>query len=320
MTTHRGPSLLFAALMTATLAVPLAAQESATPAKRAPIYDEEADANLLVDAALQRATVENKRVLLMYGGNWCSWCYLLDGTLESDPDLRRKMQYEYELVHVDIGRGEKHAELSARFGSDHRANGYPYLTVLAADGSAVTHKNTGELEAGKAHDPAKVLAFLEAHEAAPRDASTVLAEAQQLAQTDGRRLFVHMGAPWCGWCHRLEDWMAEPEVAALLAKDFIDVKIDQDRMTNGKLVGSLLRRGEAGGIPWIVLMDGSLRPLADADGPGGNVGFPVSPEEIGHFMSMLRAARQKLTDADLDELQASLQRSADKILAARKQG
>ncbi|MBK8979499.1 MAG: thioredoxin family protein [Planctomycetes bacterium] len=286
--------------------------------ERAPIYDEAADANQLVEQALAQATRDHKRVLLMYGGNWCGWCHKLDELFRTDAKIRREISYEYIVVHVDVGHGEKHAELSARFGSDHKAHGYPYLTVVAADGTTVTHQDTGELEDGPKHDPAKVLAFLQAN-AAPRiDACDVLAAAQQGAKESGKLLFVHIGAPWCGWCHRLEDWMAQPEVAELLAKDFIDVKIDQDRMENGLLVATLLRSGRSGGIPWFVFMDAKLQHLADSDGPGGNTGFPVQPDEIAHFVAMLQKARRNLTDDDIATLQRSLQAKADEINAARR--
>jgi hypothetical protein len=104
--------------------------------------------------------------------------------------------------------------------------------------------------------------------------------------------------------------MGRPEISALFAKDFVDVKIDQDRMRNGKLVATLLRQGKAGGIPWMVLMDEELRPLATSDGPAGNTGYPVKPEEIEHFVAMLRAARRNLSDEDLASLEASLRAAA----------
>lgn len=297
--------------------VAVTAQDAAqTKPKREPIYDEAADAEQLVEAALSRAQRDHKRVLLMYGGNWCGWCYRLDDTLHSDPDVAHEMLYEYELVHVDIGHGEKHAELSARFGSDHKAHGYPYLTVIDEAGHTVAHQDTGELEDGAGHDPAKVLAFLRANQATPPAALDVLADAMQRAKAEDKRLFVHLGAPWCGWCRRLEAWMARPEVAALLAREFIDVKIDVDRMAGATTVASLLRRGDSGGIPWCVFTDAALRPLADSDGPDGNIGFPVSAEEIAHFVSMLRAARQHLDDADIAALKASLEASAKSIQGA----
>jgi thioredoxin-related protein len=290
---------------------PAAVQDPQGPAKKpAPIYDEAADAEQLVEAAMARARKENRRVLLMYGGNWCGWCFKLDGTLKQDPKLRRKMMYEYDLVHVDIGRGDKHAALSARFGSEHKKHGYPYLTVIDGGGRTIAHQDTAELEDGPVHDPAKVLAFLEAHQAEPRDACEVLEAAREVAKAEGRRLFVHLGAPWCGWCHRLEDWMARPEIAALLAKDFVDVKIDQDRMRNGRLVAALLRQGKAGGIPWMVLMDDALQPLATSDGPTGNTGYPVKPEEIEHFIGMLRTVKRNLSEEDLATLEASLRAAA----------
>lgn len=277
-------------------------------AARTPIYDEAADAEQLVASALALAARDNKRVLLMYGGNWCGWCYKLDDVLHKDPKVRRVMRDEYELVHVDIGRGDKHVELSARFGSDHRAHGYPYLTVVGADGRTVTHKDTAELEDGPNHDPAKVLEFLSAHVAPPMDACDRLAAAQQEAVESKRLLFVHLGAPWCGWCHKLEAWLAQPDVAPVLGKVFVDVKIDQDRMTNGKVVAALLRQGRKGGIPWFVFATPDFAPIATSDGPQGNCGFPAKDHEVEHFLGMLRTT-ERFEEAEIEALGASLRKA-----------
>ncbi|MGA0058887.1 MAG: thioredoxin family protein [Planctomycetota bacterium] len=295
---------------------PGTAQESQKPTplvqapktERKPIYDEAADAEQLVGAALAVAKRDNKRVLLMYGGNWCGWCYKLDEVFKAEPAVRRVMRDEYELVHVDIGRGDKHVELSARFGSDHRAHGYPYLTIVGADGQTVTHKDTAELEDGPKHDPAKVLEFLEAHIAVPVDACERIAAAQQEARESGRLMFVHIGAPWCGWCHKLEGWMAKPNVEPLLARVFVDVKIDQDRMTHGKTVAALIRQGRKGGIPWFAFTDADLAPLATSDGPEGNCGFPAKDHEIEHFVGMLRKT-ERFEAEELSALEESLRRS-----------
>jgi thioredoxin-related protein len=288
--------------------LPLVQQPQQPQKARKPIYDENADAEKLVDAALAVAARDNKRVLLMYGGNWCGWCYKLDEVLREFPSVRGVMSDEYVLVHVDIGRGDKHAELSARFGSDHRAHGYPYLTVVAADGTTVTHKDTAELEDGPKHDPAKVLEFLEAHIAAPVDACDRLSAAQRVAAESDRLLFVHLGAPWCGWCHKLEAWLAQPDVAPVLGKVFVDVKIDQDRMVNGRVVAALLRQGRRGGIPWFVFSTPDFAPIATSDGPEGNCGFPAKDHEVEHFMGMLRAT-ERFEAAEIEALGQSLRKA-----------
>src|SRR5262245_41667101 len=52
-------------------------EELARPTKREPIYDEQADAKAQIGAALTKAKRHNTRVLIMFGGNWCGWCYKL---------------------------------------------------------------------------------------------------------------------------------------------------------------------------------------------------------------------------------------------------
>jgi hypothetical protein len=158
----------------------------------------------------------------------------------------------------------------------------------------------------KGHDPKKLLAFLTDHQAEPLKAEAVLDAALAEAAKTDRGVFLHFGAPWCGWCHRLEEWLARPEVAKVIGKDFVEVMIDQDRMTGAKGVFARYNASGKGGIPWFVLLDGKGKAVATSDGPKGNIGFPFVEHEVAHFVTMLTAARRRITDAEIDELRRSL--------------
>ncbi|MFO1077192.1 MAG: thioredoxin family protein [Planctomycetota bacterium] len=308
-------------------AFPLLAQEAA-PAKpkKAPepqVYDEQADGHKQVADALAKAKRDNQRVIIQWGANWCGWCKWLAGTMHSDQDLAHELLYEYQLVHIDVGRFDKHKDLAKELGADFKA--IPYLTILDADGKALVQQNTEPFEINTAdkhgHDPAKVLALLKEHEAKPLDATEVLIAGRAAAKAAGKRVFLHFGAPWCGWCHRLEDWMARPEIAAVLGKEFVDVKIDIDRMTGGKDVYAqqLAAAGvEASGIPWFVFLGEDGKLLANATGPTGNVGFPYQPEEVEHFGAMLHAAKANLTAEEIQGLLRSLTENRERDEAKKK--
>src|SRR5262249_31727112 len=141
---------------------------------------------------------------------------------------------------------------------------------------------------------------------APRaDARAVLDAALARAAADDKRVFLHFGAPWCGWCHRLEDFLARAAIAAIPGPDFLHAKIDIDRMDNGKDVLATYRKGEAGGIPWFVILDGRGKALATSDGPKGNIGYPGELHEIDHFMAMLKQTARKAEPAQLDRIEAA---------------
>jgi hypothetical protein len=105
--------------------------------------------------------------------------------------------------------------------------------------------------------------------------------------------------------------MALPDVAPILAKEFVGLKIEADRMIGGK---EILKRYQAneGGIPWFVFLDGDGKEIVTSDGPKGNVGFPAAPHEISHFRTMLETSRRKLTDSDINALVASLEETNKK--------
>lgn len=312
--TRRCRSLLAIALLVVPLPFLHAYDEGAgkpakAPAKQEQVYDEAADAQAQIAAAVARAKVENKRVLVQWGANWCGWCKLLHATLKKDSGLARKLMYEYEVVRVDVGRFDRNTELAKSLGVELAS--IPRLTVLDGDGKAIAQSDTGEFETKDpaGHDAKKLLAFLETHQAKALEAKAVRDAAFERAAKDGKRVFLHFGAPWCGWCGKLERWMAGPEVAPLLAKEFVDLKIDTDRMVGGGDMAKELRAksgAKDGGIPWFVLQDKDGAILATSDAQDGNIGFPVKDEEIAHFVGMLKAARRNLSDEDIEALRKSL--------------
>ncbi|NOG55432.1 MAG: thioredoxin family protein [Planctomycetes bacterium] len=296
------------------------AQEKETnpqePAKK-PVYDEAADAHVDIANALKKAKKENRRVLIQWGANWCGWCTLLDGAFKSDRNISRKLMYEYDLVHVDIGKWDKHLDLVEKYGADIKNTGVPYLTILDGDGKVIANQDTGSLElkgdGESGHDLEKVLNFLTEHQAAYRKASDIFEEGLARAKKDHKRVFLHFGAPWCGWCHRLENWMAQPEIAKILAKEFVDIKIDEDRTIGGRDLEAKLREGESAGIPWFAILNAEGETLVTSDGPKGNVGFPVADHEVGYFMEMLQKHTENLTDDDIATLETSLKAIGKKL-------
>jgi Thioredoxin-like len=187
--------------------------------------------------------------------------------------------------------------------------GYPYLAVLDVAGKKVTEQRTDPLEVGNAHDPKKVAAFLEKWQAARLEAGAVFAAALEKARKEKKHVFVRVGAPWCGWCVRMDKFLARPRVARILEKDYVVVKIDLARMTGAKAVVAKIRKpGEGGGVPWFAFLDGAGKILITSTKPGaGNIGFPVDPEkEIPHFVAMLKKTRAKVSDADIEYLRTAL--------------
>lgn len=155
------------AFLAALAGVALAAQQ-AEPPRRQPIYDPQADVKALTDAALRTAKAENRRVLLMFGANWCPWCHKLHALFREDAQVSACLKKHYVLVMVDVGETREkllNRELVNRFGI--RDYGVPSLVVLDADGRTLCTQSTGVLEKGGAHDPDKVLQFLSVQVAAP---------------------------------------------------------------------------------------------------------------------------------------------------------
>jgi thiol:disulfide interchange protein len=282
------------------------------PAAAAPVYDENADARQQIAAALVKAKKNNQRVLIQWGGNWCGWCIKLNKLCKENPEIAKKLLYEYQVVHVDTGKpAGKNVDLAKSLGA--ALNGFPFLTVLDADGLPLANQETSSLEtkeqttSGIGHDPKLVMEFLTKHQTAHPEAQELLEAGLLQAKAENKRVFLHFGAPWCGWCHKLEEWMGRPDVSAILGKDFVDVKIDIDRTIGGSSIVAKYNNGSPKtGLPWIVFLDGHGNAMINGNGPKGNIGFPQEPAEIAHFQAMIAKAARKISESELQTIVNSL--------------
>ncbi len=134
-------------------------EPAAEKPKRSDIYDAQANGASQVREALIKARTAEKRVVLMYGGNWCGWCYKLHDLFEQDAPIRDCLQKSYELVMINIDT-EANKALAKRYQAEWQKHGLPYLTVLDADDKVLVNQNTSDLEDGSKHHPGRVLEFL----------------------------------------------------------------------------------------------------------------------------------------------------------------
>jgi thiol:disulfide interchange protein len=122
------------------------------------LYSESADARAEIAEALAKASAGHKRVILVFGANWCFDCHALDKAFHS-AEIAPVLAANYEVVHVDIGRGEKNQDLMKKYEVPMK-RGIPGLAVLAPDGKLVYSQKNGEFENARALSPADFLAFL----------------------------------------------------------------------------------------------------------------------------------------------------------------
>ena len=288
---------------TADTATPPAASAVAPPpaTKREPIYLEEPNGKQLIAAALERAQRDHKHVLIEWGGNWCSWCYKLHDVFHNDALVRPVVHEEFELVLIDQGQNK---ELMLEYAGPEGVSGFPHLTILDAGGAVLTNQETGSLETGPQHDPQKVTEFLRKWVPAQQDAEQLLSGALAKAVSEQKAVLVRVGTPYCGWCTVLSGFMQQQQ--SVFATDYVDLKIDTQRMLPGEQVAARLQPAGADGIPWMVILDATGKTVATSIGPEGNIGYPYQPAEIAHFISMLRSTRSRLTDAQLESIAAEL--------------
>jgi thiol:disulfide interchange protein len=121
-------------------------------------YDEARDPAVDLEATIERAQTEGKRILLEVGGVWCGWCKLLDQYIHDQPTVSEKLADGFLIMKVNWSSGNRNEEFLGQYPS---IRGYPHIFVLEKDGTLLHSQSTGELEEGRSYNLKAVQDFLD---------------------------------------------------------------------------------------------------------------------------------------------------------------
>jgi len=122
------------------------------------IYPPPERASADLAAALSMAAATHKRVIVDFGGNWCTDCHVLDLYFH-DAANEPLLESGYLLVHVNIGRLNENLDIAARYQIP-LDRGVPALAVLGEHGDLLYSQKTGEFEAMRGMKSSAVTDFL----------------------------------------------------------------------------------------------------------------------------------------------------------------
>ena len=129
----------------ATALVALWALVFALPAHALPdIYPAPEQAQADLAAALKQAAAQHRRVIVDFGGNWCTDCHVLDSYMH-DATNQPLVEANFVVVHVNIGRIDRNQDIAERYGIP-LGKGVPALAVLDERGKLLYSQTGGEFE------------------------------------------------------------------------------------------------------------------------------------------------------------------------------
>lgn len=155
-----------------------------------------------------------------------------------------------------------------------------------------------------------------AQDAGPPSAETLMDMAARTARVDGRVVLVRFRASWCEWCARLDSALHSFELGRLIGDNYVlvDMTVEEsdDKLaleTPGAEEFQATLGGAGSGIPFYAFFDLDGEKLADSNvlPDGGNIGYPVTPEEIAAFDGLLERTAPRMTAEDRERVSAYLE-------------
>ena len=101
------------------------------------IYSE-SDIERFLDSSINKS----KQPIIIFGGNWCPDCRILEGTLQL-PTIKKYMIEHYEIMHVDVGRYDKNMNLISYFKIP-KEEGVPRVLVFDTNKNILNMESTKE--------------------------------------------------------------------------------------------------------------------------------------------------------------------------------
>ena len=122
------------------------------------IYDASRNPNADGRDALKLAKETNRKVLIEVGGDWCSWCFVLDRFIRENPRLESRLHQIFVVLKVNISEKSDNSEFMAVFPP---AQGYPHMYVTDSSGNILSSQDTADFRENKQYSEARFMAFFD---------------------------------------------------------------------------------------------------------------------------------------------------------------
>lgn len=122
------------------------------------IYDEQRDPYADGREALRLAEETHRKVLIEVGGDWCSWCHVLDRFIKEHPDVETRMHEIFVVLKVNISDSNDNAEFLAAFPP---AKGYPHMYITDSSGTILYSQDTADFREDKKYSEQRFKIFFE---------------------------------------------------------------------------------------------------------------------------------------------------------------
>lgn len=127
------------------------------PQQRNPnLYRADVNAQQEIKQAISEAAKEKKRVLLVFGANWCGDCYALDYGFHQ-PRIEPLLDGNFKVAHIDVGLYDRNRDLAKKYKVD-LEKGIPSLAVLSPQGAVLY--STAQFERARVMSEEDLIQFL----------------------------------------------------------------------------------------------------------------------------------------------------------------
>jgi len=130
--------------------VVMSSQSSSAESKPAynQLYDPARDPSADLLLATEAAKKSNKYVLLIVGGEWCTWCKTLGAHLDKEKELAANLKSTFEIMKVNYSKENKNEEFLNKYP---KTKGYPHFFIVNSDAEFISSIDTLPFKKDKAY-------------------------------------------------------------------------------------------------------------------------------------------------------------------------
>ncbi len=103
------------------------------------IYDARRNPNADGRDALKLAQKTNRKVLIEVGGDWCSWCHIMDRFIKAHPNVESRLHETFVVLKINVSDANDNIEFMAAFPPP---RGYPHMYITDSTGTILYSQDT----------------------------------------------------------------------------------------------------------------------------------------------------------------------------------